>query len=92
MPLSFQIQLRRGTSIQWLATNPILAEGEPAVETDTHKLKVGNGVDHWSALPYFPAGSGGSFNLTALSPLIFDSNTNTLSLDEPSVVLDGNNF
>lgn len=51
-----RIQLRRGTAPQWTAANPVLAAGEPGVETDTGRTKVGDGVTAWSALPY----SGGT--------------------------------
>jgi len=37
------IQLRRGTSAQWNSINPVLSEGEPGYETDTHILKIGDG-------------------------------------------------
>lgn len=46
------IQIKRGTAAQWTDANPILAEGEPGVETDTGLLKVGTGLDNWAALPY----------------------------------------
>lgn len=50
--MSTKIQLRRDTSINWIACNPVLASGEPGFETDTGKLKIGNGTDAWDALPY----------------------------------------
>ena len=50
--MAVQIQLRRGTAAQWTAADPILGEGELGVELDTGFFKVGNGVGHWSALPY----------------------------------------
>ena len=50
MPL--QIQLRRGTSAQWNSVNPILAQAEVAIETDTNKFKIGNGTTNWINLPY----------------------------------------
>lgn len=46
------IQLRRGTAAQWSASNPVLAVGEPGVETDTGYIKVGDGVSTWTARPY----------------------------------------
>lgn len=49
------IQLRRGLSAEWASVNPVLAEGEVAVETDTGLLKVGNGALPWSSLPYTKA-------------------------------------
>jgi len=54
-----RIQLRRGTAAQWSEANPVLAQGEPGVETDTGKQKFGNGVDTWSALPYASVGPQG---------------------------------
>lgn len=50
--MAIQIQLRRGTSTQWTTTNPILAEGELAVELDTNFFKIGDGIHHWVDLPY----------------------------------------
>jgi hypothetical protein len=50
--MAVNIQLRRGTTAEWVASNPILAEGEVGVETDTKKLKVGDGLTVWASLPY----------------------------------------
>ena len=50
--MAIQIQLRGGTASQWSATNPVLASREMGVETDTLKVKVGDGTQTWSALPY----------------------------------------
>lgn len=46
------IQLRRDTAANWTSNNPILAEGEPAYETDTLKEKLGDGITAWNSLPY----------------------------------------
>lgn len=54
-----QIQIRRGTAAEWVTANPILAEGEPAKETDTGKIKFGDGVTAWNDLPYLVADSAG---------------------------------
>lgn len=53
------IKLRRGTAAQWTASNPILAEGEVGLETDTRKFKVGDGLTVWSSLSYWQTGGGG---------------------------------
>ena len=52
------IKLRRGTAAQWAATNPVLAEGEVGLETDTRKFKVGTGAAAWNSMQYW-GGSGG---------------------------------
>lgn len=46
-----QIQVRRGTTAQWTAANPILAEGEPGYDTTLEVFKIGNGTSHWLDLP-----------------------------------------
>ena len=47
-----KVQLRRDLSGLWSLSNPILSAGELGIETDTHKLKVGDGTLHWNDLPY----------------------------------------
>lgn len=47
-----KIQFRRGTYSQWTAANPVLAEGELGIETDTNKFKLGNGTSAWNSLAY----------------------------------------
>jgi hypothetical protein len=46
------IQLRRDTASNWTSANPTLAQGELGVETDTSKIKVGDGSTAWSSLSY----------------------------------------
>ena len=46
------IQLRRDTAANWTSVNPVLGAGQPGVETDTRKVKVGNGVTAWNSLGY----------------------------------------
>jgi hypothetical protein len=47
-----KIQVRRDTAANWTASNPVLAAGEPGFETDTGKVKYGDGVRNWATLPY----------------------------------------
>lgn len=46
------LQLRHDTLSNWTSKNPILRLGEHAVETDTGRQKVGNGISAWNDLPY----------------------------------------
>jgi hypothetical protein len=48
-----KIQIRRGTATQWTTANPTLASGEFGLETDTGKVKLGNGTTAWTSLAYF---------------------------------------
>ena len=50
------IQLRRDTASAWTAANPILAQGELGLETDTDQIKVGDGTTAWNSLAYFNPG------------------------------------
>lgn len=50
--MAVNIQLRRGTRQEWIDANPTLAEGEIGVETDTRKLKVGDGLSQWQSIAY----------------------------------------
>lgn len=50
--VNLTFQLKRGTAARWLEVNPILADGEPGFELDTNQLKIGNGKDVWTNLPY----------------------------------------
>jgi len=52
MPVVTQIQVRRGTAAQWTSANPTLSSGEFGFETDTNKLKCGNGSTAWNSLAY----------------------------------------
>lgn len=47
-----RIQVRRGTSKEWGSNNPTLSLGEPAVENDTMRMKIGDGVSRYSKLKY----------------------------------------
>lgn len=61
MPRQNLIALRRGTAAAWISADPILDAGEPGFETDTGKLKIGDGVTAYTALPS-AAGVTGTVN------------------------------
>jgi len=46
------IQIRRDTAANWTSANPTLAQGELGIETDTLKVKAGNGSTAWASLSY----------------------------------------
>ena len=50
--MTTRIKLRRDTAANWLTANPILAAGEPGLETDTGKIKYGDGVTAYADLPH----------------------------------------
>jgi hypothetical protein len=52
--MAVQIQLRNDTEAAWTAADPILAQGEMGLETDTRRFKIGDGTNNWSDLDYAP--------------------------------------
>ena len=83
-----QIKLRRDTSSAFASSNPILGNGEPAYETDTKKLKIGDGTTAYTQLEYFSA--GGSTNITATLPLKIVDGVISLEVDGQTIqIVDG---
>jgi hypothetical protein len=61
-----KIQFKRGTAAALTAANILLSAGEPCVELDTGKIKVGDGATAWNNLPY-SAGSPQPITLQTLT-------------------------
>lgn len=78
------IQIRRDTAANWTSVNPVLHNGEFAVETDTLQFKIGDGVTAWTGLGYVtqgpagPQGSTGPAGPQGLTGLQGDAATITL--------------
>lgn len=47
-----RIQIRRGTSVEWAAANPVLARGEMGFDTTLRYIKFGDGSTPWVGLPW----------------------------------------
>lgn len=82
MPAQTVIKLRRSTAAQWATANPVLGSGEPGFESDTNKLKLGDGTSTWTALGYSSGGGGVAISDTAptdteATPLWWDSTDGT---------------
>lgn len=62
MAIKVTFLIRRDTAANWTTVNPVLRTGEPAIETDTRRIKYGNGIDNWNDLDYasVPMPAGGS--------------------------------
>lgn len=55
MPAQTVIKIRRDSSSNWTFSDPILADGEIGFESDTNRIKIGNGDDVWTLLKYASA-------------------------------------
>lgn len=101
--MAIQIQLRRGSASQWSTQNPKLAEGELAVELDTSKFKIGDGIRNWNQLPYVDNQNklGYLSDVIAVDPddgsvLVYNASINkwvaTVELNQQTVTMDGGFF
>lgn len=54
--MGVRIQLRNDLATNWTTKNPILAQGEIGIESDSRKLKIGDGTTTWNHLIYYQFG------------------------------------
>jgi len=83
-----RLQLRADTAANWTSVNPILLANELGRETDTGKIKIGNGTATWTSLAYqawatlpvaVNAGGTGQTTYTNGQLLIGNTTGNTLA-------------
>ena len=53
MEREYTLKFKRATGARWVSLNPVLGAGEAGYESDTGKIKVGDGVTPWTTLDYF---------------------------------------
>ena len=81
------IQIRRDTASAWTSANPTLAQGELALETDTLKLKAGDGTTAWTSLAYYDLGTAGY--LASTGGALTGALTTNSTVDGRDVSVDG---
>lgn len=88
--MSSIIQIKRGTAAAWTSANPTLNAGEIGFESDTKKMKVGDGSTAWTSLSY-TATDGDISGVTAGTGLQGGGSTGavTLSIDSTVATLTG---
>ena len=52
-----KLKLRSDTAANWTSVNPVLLANELGRETDTGKIKIGDGTTAWTSLAYQPFGA-----------------------------------
>jgi len=50
--MASRIRIRRGTTTQWNSSTKILESAEIGLDSTLNKLKIGDGINLWSALPF----------------------------------------
>ena len=83
MPAQTVIKLRRDTAADWTSADPTLAAGEAGFESDSNKLKIGDGSTAWTTLSY--TSGGASVEVGDTAPV--DAEANTLGWDSVNAVL-----
>lgn len=63
------IQFLRGTKSKVEASTKVLADGQPLYETDTNKLKVGDGSTQAKSLPYVKVDTDSALSSTSTNPV-----------------------
>jgi hypothetical protein len=75
--MAVKLQLRRDTTANWSASNPVLAEGEIGIDTTLQQAKIGDGVTAWNSLAYGLSGTSVADG-TITNPKLADVATSTL--------------
>jgi len=68
------LQIRHDEAADWTTRNPILAQGEYGLETDTFLIKVGDGVTPWRDLRYLNKLDSTYFKTMSDGSLTFSDN------------------
>ncbi len=67
------VRIKRDTASDWTAANIVLADGQLGYETDTGRVKVGNGATAWNSLAYRFEGGATNLGYTASTRLLTSS-------------------
>ena len=84
------VKVKRATAARWASQNPVLAAGEIGYETDTRKMKLGDGTSSWTQLSYLVAdgtGTGGSTGTGGQAATIRIGTVTTLRYNQNATVV-----
>lgn len=83
----FTLKLRRDYSWRWEIENPVLAPGEPGVESNTGRFKIGDGYKSWTELDYFTPDSPTDASNATLADHVNSDHPHPVYDDGPSLFL-----
>ena len=67
------IQIRRDSTNNWTLYNPVLAEGEFALDTNIQSIKIGNGIDNYSNCKIISISGNTDFYTTTQIDIMMDN-------------------
>ena len=82
--MSTQIQIRRDTSANWSAADPVLAEGELGYDLTSEQFKVGDGSTPWSGLEYSANSGGGELWEQNGDDIYYNDGNVSIGTDSPT--------
>jgi len=50
--MTIKVQLRRGTTLEWSTSNPVLLSGEIGFDSTINQCKIGDGATAWNSLSF----------------------------------------
>ena len=74
--VNVRLKIRRDTTTNWSANNPILLSGEVGYDQTKNQFKLGNGSTDWNSLAYYSNHSELSLSLPSNG---WSNNTQTIS-------------
>src|SRR6185369_6142202 len=81
-PIRGTIQIAHKSAAEWAAQNTVLLAGQLGLETDTLKLKAGDGTSTWLALGYI-TGTGGGGGAQVFTDLSDATTSNLPAINSP---------
>lgn len=72
-----QITIRRGTTAEWAAANPVLGDGEMGYDSTLKRVKVGDGVSSWVGLGWSTMAPGEVQSVLTAATIIDQADTPT---------------
>jgi len=81
--MSTTMQQKRGTASDWSTSNPILLAGEIGFETDTNKVKIGDGANYWNNLSYITSSSATNDELLSAGN---NDVSSLISIENPTII------